>query len=126
VDNNLIAKLDIKIKELKFDIKAFNAYALTQVNSMNAHGVQYLELLTNMFTAYGQVQDQEFEQHVQMYYFQYTSASLRGQEQNLTQEMMLAMEQNYHCRAESSTLNPKHLKTDKEHIIAIESTITES
>jgi hypothetical protein len=127
VDNiqKSIAKLDEKIKELKFDIKAFNAYVLTQVNAMNAHGVQFPELLTNLFTAYGQVQDLEFEQHVRMYYFQYTSASLRGQEQDLTREMMLAMEQNYHCRVENGTWNPKQLQTAKERIIASESTITE-
>lgn len=127
VDNirKSIAKLDEKIKELKFDIKAFNAYVLTQVNAMNAHGVQCPELLTNLFTAYGQVQDPEFEQHVRMYYFQYTNASLRGQEQDLTREMMLAMEQNYHRRVENGTWNPKQLKTDKERIIALETTITE-
>jgi hypothetical protein len=86
--------LDDKIKEMKFYIKAFNTYVLTQVNAMNAHGVQCLELSTNLFAAYGQVQDAEFEQHVQMYYFQYTSASLRGQDQDLTYVMILAMEQN--------------------------------
>jgi hypothetical protein len=121
----LIARLDDKIKELKFDIKAFNAYVLTQVNAINAHGVLCPELLTNLFTAYKQVQDAEFEQQDCMYFFQYTSATLCGQEQDLTREVMLAMEQNYHCCVTNGTWNPKQLKTGKERIIALESTIVE-
>jgi hypothetical protein len=69
-----IAKLDDKIKEQKFDIKAFNAYV--QVNALLAHGIQCTELLTNLFAAYNQVQDPEFQQHVRLYYFQYTSATI--------------------------------------------------
>jgi hypothetical protein len=36
---------------------------------------------------------------------------------------MLAMEQNYHRRIMEGTWNPKQVKTDKEQIIALESTI---
>jgi hypothetical protein len=120
-----IAKLDEKIKEFKFDIKAFNAYVQTQVNLLAAHGIQCTELLTNLFSAYNQVQDAEFAQHVRLYYFQYTSASIRGQNVDITREMMLAMEQNYHRRLIEGTWNPKQIKTDKDRIIALESTIAE-
>jgi hypothetical protein len=91
-----IARLDDKIKELKFDIKSFNSYVHTQVNSLAAHGIQCTELLTNLFSAYNQVQDVEFTQHVRLYYFNYTSAGLRGDNNDFTNELMLAMEQNYH------------------------------
>jgi hypothetical protein len=120
-----ISRLDDKIKELKFDIKAFNAYVKVQVNSLAAHGIQCTELLTNLFAAYSQVQDAEFAQHVRLYYFNYTSSHLRGQPQDITNELMLAMEQNYHRRVIEGTWNPRQLKTDKERIIALESTIAE-
>jgi hypothetical protein len=120
-----ISRLDDKIKELKFDIKVFNAYVKTQVNSLAAHGIQCTELLTNLFAAYNQVQDAEFAQHVRLYYFNYTSAHLRGQPYDITNELMLAMEQNYHRRVIEGTWNPKQLKTDKERIIALETTIAE-
>jgi hypothetical protein len=120
-----ISRLDDKIKELKFDIKVFNAYVKGQVNSLAAHGIQCTELLTNLFAAYNQVQDAEFAQHVRLYYFNYTSSNLRGQPQDITNELMLAMEQNYHRRVMEGTWNPKQLKTDKERIIALDTTIAE-
>jgi hypothetical protein len=122
-----ISKLDDKIKEMKFDIKAFNTYVQTQVNALNAHGIECTELVTNLFAAYKQVPDNEFLQHVQMYYFQYTSANARGQNQNqdITTELMLVMEQTYHRRMDDNTWNLKVVKTDKERIIALESTIAE-
>jgi hypothetical protein len=73
-----ISRLDDKIKEMKFDIKVFNTYVKTQVNALQAHGIEYSELITNLFSAYKEVPD-EFLHHVQMYYFQYTSANMRGQ-----------------------------------------------
>jgi hypothetical protein len=121
----LIAKLDNKIKDLKFDIKAFNAYVQTQVNALLAHGVQCTELLTNLFFAYGQVQDSEFEQHVRMFFFRYTTADYHGLDTDLSREMMVVMEQHYHRRVLQGNWNPKQLKTDKERIIALETTITE-
>jgi hypothetical protein len=59
-----ISRLDDRIKELKFDIKAFNEYVGAQVNSLRAHGVQCTKLLTNVFPAYKQVQDAAFAQQV--------------------------------------------------------------
>jgi hypothetical protein len=115
VDNirKSIAKLDDKIKELKFDVKTFNAYVQTQVNALAAHGITCTELLTNLFTAYNQVQDSEFIQHVNMYYFQYTNDELVGQNRDITKTLMRAMEQHYHRRMADGTWNPKHVKTDK-------------
>jgi hypothetical protein len=91
-----VSKLDDKIKELKFDIKAFNTYVQTQVNALSAHGIECTELITNLFSAFKQVPDNKFLQHAQMYYFQYTSANMRGQNQDITVELMLVMEQTYH------------------------------
>jgi hypothetical protein len=103
-----IAKLDNKIKDLKYDIKAFNAYVQTQVNALLAHGVQCMALLTNLFSAFGQVQDSEFEQHVCMFFFPYITADYHGQDTDL-----VVMEQHYHCRELLNNWNPKQLKTDK-------------
>jgi hypothetical protein len=120
-----ISKLDDKIKEMKFDIKLFNTYVKTQVNALLAHGIECTELITNLFSAYKEVPDDEFLHHVQMYYFQYTSANMRGQAQDLTNEIMVVLEQNFHRRMEEGTWNPKNIKTDKERIIALETVITE-
>jgi hypothetical protein len=120
-----ISKLDDKIKEMKFDIKNFNTYVKTQVNALLAHGIECTELITNLFSAYKEVPDDEFLHHVQMYYFQYTSANMRGQAQDLTNEIMTVLEQTYHRRIEAGTWSPKMVKTDKERIIALETTITE-
>jgi hypothetical protein len=55
-----ISRLDDRIKEVKFDIKNFNEYVWSQVNSLSAHGVQCTELLTNVLSAYKQIHDTEF------------------------------------------------------------------
>jgi cytochrome c1 len=120
-----ISRLGKKIKEFKFDIKVFNTYVQTQVKALQAHGIPCTELLTILFLAYNQVQDQEFQQQVRLYCFQYTSASVRGENRDISKEMRLVMEQSYHRRMEEGTWNPKQIKTDKERIIALETTITE-
>lgn len=120
-----ISKLDDTIKEMKFDIEAFNTYVKTQVNALLAHGIECSELITNLFSAYKEVRDDEFLHHVQMYYFQYTSANMRGQVDDLSNEIMTVLEQSYHCQMEEVTWNLKMVKTDKERIIALKTTITE-
>jgi hypothetical protein len=121
----LIATLDDNIKEFKFDVKTFNIYVQTQVSFLAAHSFTCTELLTFLFTAYSQVQDTEFTQHVNMYYFQYTNDTLLGQHPNMTRNLMKAMEQHYHRRVAQGTWNPKQVHTDKERIIALETTIME-
>jgi hypothetical protein len=120
-----ISKLDDKIKEMKFYIKVFNTYVKTQVNALLAHGIECSELITNLFSAYKEVPYDELLHPVQMYYFQYASANMRGQAEDLTNEIMTVLEQNYHRRVEEGTWNMKSVKTDKERIIALETTITE-
>jgi hypothetical protein len=88
-----ISHLDDRIKELKFDIKSFNEYVWAQVSSLSAHGVQFTELLTNIFSAYKQVQDAELSQQVGYFYFQHMNVTyVRATPEDQARQVMLTME----------------------------------
>jgi hypothetical protein len=116
-----IGKLDDKIKEYKFDIKAFNHYVEMQVASLAAHSVKCDELIPNLFTSYLTVKDEEFLQLVRMHYFQHEQSNAVGNPTSI----MKSIENHYHRRVAEGTWNPVISKTDKERIIALESTIAE-
>jgi hypothetical protein len=107
--------------DLKFDVKAFHHYVETQVASLAAHGIICSELVTNLFTAYFAVKDDEFLQFVRLHYFQYE------QSPNVTNAttLMASVENHYYRRLAENSWHPTISKSDKEKIIALETTIAE-
>jgi hypothetical protein len=59
-----ISHLDSKIKDMKFDVKAFNKYVVLQVDKITAYGIICMELLSNLFKAYKAVPDMEMSQQI--------------------------------------------------------------
>jgi hypothetical protein len=86
-----------------------------------AHGFNCEELITNIFTAYIAVKDEEFLQLVRLHYFQYE----QGQGAGDPDKVMQSMEAHYHKRIIDGTWNPKIDKSDKDRIIALETMIAE-
>jgi hypothetical protein len=71
-----ISQLDSKIKDMKFDIKAFNKYVVLQVEKLTAYGVVCTNLLCILFKAYKAVSDMEMAQQINAFYLQYATGSM--------------------------------------------------
>jgi hypothetical protein len=118
-----IGKLDDKIRELKYDIKAFNQYVEMQVYTLTAYNYKCEELVPNLFTAYMAFKDDEFLHLVRMHYFQHEQE--RAEQDEDYASIMRALENHYHRRLIDGTWNPTITKSDKERIIALETTIAD-
>jgi hypothetical protein len=68
---NNICRLDDEMKELKFDIKAFNHYVNIQVAALAAHNQKCEELMPRLFASYLSVKDDAFSHYVRLHHFQY-------------------------------------------------------
>jgi hypothetical protein len=116
-----INRLEEKIREFKYDIRTFNQFVETQVAALAAHGIGCDDLEENLYSAYLSVKDDEFMQLVRISYFKHEQSNEPGNPMKL----MKVMENHHHRRLTEGTWNPTIGKTDREKIIALESTIAQ-
>jgi hypothetical protein len=118
---NQLASLDDKMIEVKNDIKLFHQHVLQLEHSLAAHGEHCDELMANLFKAYKKVNDDDFRQFIQIHAFNWGNQTGGG---GLTAHtLMTSVDNHYAGRIIDKSWKPRTVKSDKERIIALESTI---
>jgi hypothetical protein len=113
---NSIANLEVKMKEMNGDVKAFNLHVTQVRNSLIARGETVNELMLNLFKGYAAVDDEAFTRYIGRKQDAYEDGTV------ITAEaLMMSALNKYELRVENGTWNA--ISRKDERIIALQAQI---